>query len=133
MNITTQGGTIMKYNKEQRDYLIAKAVLEMNESELSIAERQYIKDKGLINSDGTPPNRIYEIDDEKLFETEDELFDSITEHRILWQNVLFSLDALEKAEEVLIDAMRKNYFNRQKLVEFLLQLDTSAFFYNFGT
>jgi len=129
-------------NKIQEQYILAKAHLEILEDKENELERQYIIDNGIINSDGSIPNRIYCIENEEVFNKINEEQAAIADASGLWQEILAARAALSIAEaklieyglsiapaaqrEVLKKAVRENYTTRLKLINMVLRLDVST-------
>ena len=59
-------------NKVQRDYMAAKALVETLEEREKQMEQAYIAAHGIINPDGTTPERICCIMDEAVFDKANE-------------------------------------------------------------
>ena len=127
---------------EQRVYMLAKAHLEALESEHAEMERRYIASQGIINSDGTIPEAIYCIDDEKTFERINYEFSVLPENIAHWEKILEAKRMLKQAEQRLIDyglsldparereilakSAATNYTTRKKIIDLVLMLDAST-------
>ena len=55
-------------NKIQREYMAAKALVQTLEEQEKQMEQAYIAAHGIVNPDGTTPERIYCIMDEAVFD-----------------------------------------------------------------
>ena len=64
----------MRSNKSQREYITAKALVEMLEQQMEQMERAYISAHGIVNPDGTTPKLIYCITDDSAFDKANEEF-----------------------------------------------------------
>ena len=54
-------------NKQQKNYAKAKALVGALEAQEDRIEREYIKDHGITNPNGSTPEHIYCIEDEDVF------------------------------------------------------------------
>jgi len=129
-------------NKIQEQYMLAKACLETLEDKENELEHQYIIDKGIINPDGSIPDRIYCIEDEEVFNKANEEQAATAEASGLWQEILAARSNLSAAEAKLIEyglsiipakehdilkkAVKENYTTRLKVIDMVLKLDVST-------
>jgi len=82
-----------KTNIQQKNYMRAKALVETLEAEAERIEKAYITQHGIVNPDGSVPNRIYDIEDEVVF-------DSVNEETVAEIDAL----GLYEAREILREA-----------------------------
>lgn len=129
-------------NTAQELYMLAKANLEALREKEHEVERQYIAEHGIVNSDGSIPSRIYCIDDANVFERANAEVSKMEEDSGLWADILAAEDALEAAENVLIEyglslvpmhereilskAAATNITTRKKIIGLVLRLDVST-------
>lgn len=129
-------------NKYQRNYMLAKSLLETLRLSAEETERKYIADHGIINADGSIPERIYCIDDESVFDKANEAMGKLFEESGMQKDLNEADDTLKKAENDLIayglslapkaqrDTLTKasatNYTTRQKIIDLVLKLDVST-------
>ena len=129
-------------NKVQRDYMAAKALVETLEEREKQMEQAYIAAHGIINPDGTTPERIYCIMDEAVFDEANE--ESAAEIAACGLEAEYNdaRAALIAAEDRLIEygisiapagiratlakGAKVNYAARQKLIDLALRLDVST-------
>ena len=90
------------YSRAQETYLLAKANLEVLETQEKELERNYIVDNGIKGSDGTIPEYIYCIDDETVFDKANAEFSKIVEDSGLWAKILEAREFLKEAEQNMI-------------------------------
>lgn len=125
-------------NREQRNYMMAKATYDSIVAVHEEEEAKYLRHLGIVNPDGTIPERIWMIDDDAVFETvqqnraeSDREYDEV-------RNT--ARDALRRAEDELIayalsiapagiretlDRGAKTQVSvREKLLELAFHLDT---------
>ena len=131
-----------KYNKFQEVYMMAKANLELLEEREGRIEVRYIADNGIVNQDGSTPERIYCIDDEVIFEKANAECSEIIEKSGLWGEILNAREILKEAEQELIKyglsiapkkerdiltkAAKSDYVTKMKIVELVMRLDAST-------
>lgn len=129
-------------NKVQRDYIAAKAIVETLEEQEKQMEQVYIAAHGIINPDGTIPERIYCIVDEAVFDKANE--ESAAEIAACGLEAdRNAADAALKAAEdrmigyglslapagiraTLAKGAKVNCATRQKLIDLVLRLDVST-------
>lgn len=132
----------MKYNKQQAEYLSAKKEYECLQAQEKEMEKNFILEKGIVNSDGTIPERTYAIDDDELFESVSEEFSKQEEESGLWSKICIARDNVRETEKALLDyalsiapagiretlrnGAKQNYTIEQKLLETVIRLDTST-------
>jgi len=131
-----------KYSKAQEVYMLAKAHLEVLETQEKVADHQYIIDNGIKNPDGSIPEQIYCIEDDEIFEKANEEFGKVLDKTGLWNEILEARKLLKEAEQNLIDwgllkvkkdlppgiyttllKGMKQYEIRQKLIELTLRVE----------
>jgi len=129
-------------NKDQREYMVAKAhVKALGEREKEL-EQAYISAHGIVNPDGSTPDRVYCIEDEASFDKANEEFSS--EMTACGFDVEYEAarNALKTAEDNLIkyglsivpagirdtlaEGAKSNCTARQKLIDLVLRLDVST-------
>lgn len=133
-----------KYSKPQQFYMIAKANLKVAEHSHNTAEIAFLKNKGILNPDGTAPKLIYMIEDETEMEAVGAEFDEIPENKHMWEEILAAREALKIAEvkiidyalnvvpipkkekDILTESAKTNYTTQQKLIEIVMSLDVST-------
>lgn len=129
-------------NVQQMEYLIAQSAAEVAEKELADAEKRYIAEHGIINQDGTVPDRMYQIEDEDVFERACEGFDMVAERDGLFKRWQKSREDLKSAEDALLEyglaivpaavskvlrePSAKNYRVREKMIDLVLRLDAAT-------
>ncbi len=129
-------------NKIQREYMVAKALVETLEERKKEMEREYISAHGITNPDGTTPARIYCIMDEAVFDKANE--ESAAEMAACGLEAEYNAaqDALKAAEDRMIEygislapagiratlekGAKDNYTTRQKLIDLVFRLDVST-------
>ncbi len=129
-------------NKIQREYMVAKALVETLEEREKEMEREYISAHGITNPDGTTPARIYCILDEAIFDKANE--ESAAEMASCGLEAEYNAakDALKAAEGRMIEyglslapagvrstlkkGAKDSYATRQKLIDLVLRLDVST-------
>lgn len=130
-------------NKQQKNYLIAKANFEAFKSQENELEQKYILDKKVVNKDGSIPKRIYCIDDEHIFDKANIDFCSQNEEfhakmhkandtlkKAENELVKFALDVIPanmgETKETLEKSAKTNYTTRLKIIDLVLKLDTQT-------
>lgn len=132
-------GTI---NQQQEDYMVAKAHVMALESEEAKIERAYIKEHGIVNPDGSIPERVYDIFDFDVFDEALTATTAIMSATGLAQNMSTAEEALKEAEENLVSfglsiapasvrealarGAKTNVTIRKKLIDIILRLDAST-------
>lgn len=132
----------MRSNKIQREYITAKALVEMLEQQMEQMERAYISAHGIVNPDGTTPKLIYCITDDSAFDKANEEFSAQVAACGLEAEYNTAQDALRAAEDRLIryglsiapagvlatleKGVKANCTIRQKLIDLVLRLDVST-------
>jgi hypothetical protein len=122
-------------NKQQKAYILAKAVYETALHEQRAAEIEYITKHSIKNSDGTTPRSIYSIEDDSIC---DQAFEALAEYDAKRYE---AFQALTKAEDDLIEyglsiapasvaetlrSVKDNLKYRKKLVDLTFRLDTKT-------
>lgn len=129
-------------NDIQRRYMAAKALVEALEEQQKEMEQDYIAAHGIVNPDGTIPERIYCIDDESIFDAANEGCSEQIQSCGLEDQYNDARDLLFSAENKMIEyglslapsnvratlekGARANYTTRQKIIELVLRLDTAT-------
>ncbi len=129
-------------NKIQREYMVAKALVETLEERKKEMELAYISTHGITNPDGTTPARIYCIMDEAVFDKANE--ESAAEMAACGLEAEYNAaqDALKAAEDCMIEyglslapagiratlekGAKNSYTTRQKLIDLVFRLDVST-------
>lgn len=122
--------------------MLAKAYLETLEDKENEQEHQYIIDKGIINPDGSIPERIYCIEDDLVFKKANEEEAATVEALALRKEMITAKKALSVAESKLIEyglslapakerdilkkSVKDNYTTRLKVIDIVLKLDVSS-------
>jgi hypothetical protein len=128
------------YNKQQETYLLAKSNLAVLEAEEKELESKYIKDKGIVNPDGSIPRATWAIDDDKIADMAINEFGHMIETTTLWKSICDARELLKVAEDNLLEyaisilpagmrgtmqeAVKANYTTRIKAIETVMKLDT---------
>ena len=129
-------------NKVQREYMAAKALVQTLEEREKQMEQAYIAAHGIVNPDGTTPERIYCIMDESVFDKANE--ESAAEISACGLEAEYNAAkaALKAAEDRMIEyglsiapagiratlakGAKDNYSTRQKLIDLVFRLDVST-------
>lgn len=90
------------YNRQQKEYMEAKALLEVLEAEEKEAEQKYIIDNNIKNPDGSIPTRTWAIDDDELAEKAIEEFGAAFDESDLGHSLTAARIAFKEAEENLL-------------------------------
>ena len=131
-----------KMNKEQKNYAVAKAAYQSLEELLDREEKEYIKDKGILNHDGFAPEHLWTMDDEEAFNIHNEVFGKAVEKSGLQKKINEARESLKKAEDELIafgislapkteqkvleSGCKKSIRIREKMLDMAFRLDTST-------
>lgn len=122
-------------NKQQKAYMLAKAVYETALHEQRAAEIEYITKNNIKSSDGTTPRSIYAIEDDAVCE---KAFEALAEYDTKRYE---AFQALTKAEDDLIEyglsivpesvaetlrGVKNNLKYRKKLIDLTFKLDTKT-------
>ena len=103
-------------------------------------EAEFVASLGIINDDGTIPEKTWMIDNDEIAEKAIDDFGKIEEESGLWEKILSAKEALKTAEENLIQyalsiipfqkeratltkAAGENYKIRMQILENVLKLD----------
>lgn len=129
-------------NKVQREYMAAKALIKALREREKQMEQAYIATHGIINPDGTIPERIYCIMDDAVFEKANEESNAEVAACGLEDEYNVANETFKVAEERLIEygisiapagirdilakGAKNNYTTRQKLIDLVLRLDVST-------
>lgn len=129
-------------NDIQRRYMAAKALVDALDEQRISMEQDYIAAHGIINPDGTIPERIYCIDDESVFDAANEGCSEQIQACGLEKQYNDARDLLVSAENEMIayglslapssvratleKGARNNYATRQKIIDLVLRLDTAT-------
>lgn len=129
-------------NRQQRDYAFAKAAHETAREAVKDREAAWIIEQGIKHADGTYPTSIYTVDcNEEEFDSLCEALEKDNAYMELCKAESDSYKLLIAAEDALIDyalslplvpasvretlnANRKEYRIRQKLIDSAFRLDT---------
>lgn len=90
-------------NEIQKNYITARASLEAYQEMKADAEKEYIKEHGISNADGTIPKYIWLIEDIDVFNKANEEFKRIIEKMELQEKINSARLALQDAEEILFN------------------------------
>ena len=129
------------YNKEQKAYIEAKKALDALESQEAKMEAEFVASLGIINDDGTIPEKTWMIDNDEIAEKAIDDFGKIEAESGLWEKIVAAKEALKIAEENLIQyalsiipfqkeratltkAGAEHYKIRMQILENVLKLDT---------
>lgn len=130
-------------NKQQKEYALAKTILETLKAEENDMEKEFCDGLGVVNDDGSIPKRTWAIDNDEIAEKAIDDFGKILEDSGLWAKILEAEKRLRKAEddmisyslslvpykkerETLENAARINYTTRQKIIDLAFRLDTKT-------
>lgn len=129
-------------NQVQRDYMMAKMLVEFTKAQQAEIERQYIADNGIANPDGSIPELIYCIEDETAFEKANKECSAIIAAAGLEEEMNTASAALQAAEDKLIEyglsivpaktreilqkAVKENAYTRFKVIDLAFRLDVST-------
>lgn len=129
-------------NKVQRNYMVAKAALQIYEEMAVDIEKKYIIENGITNEDGKIPNRVYCIRDMDVFNKANEETEKTIKESGIEEKINTARKNLESAEENIIKfalsispsriretlkkGARENYKIRMELINLTLHLDTST-------
>lgn len=129
-------------NYQQRHYALAKARLESLEDQQAANERQFMRENGYLNADGSVPDQMYQYDNDDKFDQCCMEFDVSPLN--LYDRVKDAEAELYKAENELIEyglsvmpeclaqqreTLRRNMGNpkiRKDLIDTTFRLDTST-------
>lgn len=130
-------------NDIQKDYVRAKALIEILKEEERLVEVDYMKKAGIVNDDGVTPERVYCIDDDEMFDTANEAVSEIlrssgfsTRYEEAKKSCKLAEDHLigfalslvpDHAERTVLErATRENYTVRMRVLERAVNLDVST-------
>lgn len=129
-------------NKIQKNYMVAKVVLQTYEEMEADIEKKYIAENGIKNEDGKIPARVYCIDDEDVFDKANEETAKIIQESGLEEKINSARENLKTAEDNIIKfalpiapakiretlerGARENYTTRMKLIDYTFRLDVST-------
>lgn len=88
-------------NMQQRNYALALAAVQVLEAEEKACESVYCLQNGYVDEHGNPATRIYQIQDDAVFDAANDDFSSLNES--LYTRLYAAKDALRDAENALID------------------------------
>lgn len=130
------------FNKQQKNYMMAKALLEALEEESNQVDRDYIKANNIVNEDGSIPRLVYAIDDQATFDKANAECSKTTNDNGLWNQILKARETLKQAEDALVTyglsivptreratltkAAHENYTARIKIIELVMKLDATT-------
>src|SRR5574344_476665 len=130
-------------NKQQKNYMKDKAILETLEEQEKEIESQWIIDKGIKNPDGTIPKFTWTIEDDEIANKAIDDFGIYVESIGLWDRILqarenlknsendlcnyaLSIIPMEKERKLLQEAIKINSTIRQKIIDSAFKLDTKT-------
>lgn len=129
-------------NKVQKNYMVAKATLQTYEDMAADIEKKYIAEKGIRNENGEIPERVYCIDDERVFDKANEETAKIIRESGLEEKINSARENLKVAEDNMIKfalsiapakirktlerGAKENYTTRMKLIDYAFRLDVST-------
>lgn len=90
------------YNRQQKEYMETKALLETLEEEEKAAEQKYIIENNIKNPDGSIPTRTWAIEDDELAEKAIEEFGAAFDESGLGRSLVAARMAFKEAEENLL-------------------------------
>lgn len=93
----------MGMNRYQENYAVAKAAYEVIKSVAKDAEKEYIRESGIKNPDGTIPDFLWTMDDEEAFEAHLQKFGEILLESGLEAKENAARERLRAAEDALIE------------------------------
>lgn len=130
-------------NNIQKTFIKARAALERIEKTEKAFEIKFMKEKAIVNADGSKADRVYMIDDDTLFNQINEEYSEAVNGCGIWDKLLkakeeykaaekqlvkFALDVIPQAmgelKQDLSKAVETNYKVRQQVIETILKLDT---------
>lgn len=131
-----------KYNKEQKEYMNAKAILSALEDQENKMEADFVKSLGVVNPDGSIPTKTWAIDDEIADKAITD-FGKIEEESGLWAEILkarenfkaaeealvqyaLSIIPFKKEREILTQAAKNSIKYREQIISTVLKLDVST-------
>lgn len=131
-----------RMNREQRAYAFAKAKVEALNAELEENEREFMREYGYRNADGSIPEHMYMYDNDDKFDQcciefeasryniypyiRDAEADLIKAEDALIDFALAQMPACFKAQRDILDRNRKSPKVRQGLIDTAFHLDTST-------
>lgn len=132
-------------NAIQKRYINAKAKYEFAEKQEKLFELDFMKKKNITNGDGSKAHRVYEIDDDELFNTVNKEYGAEVTGCGLWDKflkaneeykaaenalIIFALDiipsSMGKLKEDLKRGVETNLKIKEQLIENILKLDTQT-------
>ena len=126
-------------NKEQMNYALAKAKLEVIEETEKELEKDFLLKRGYRNSDGEVPSRLWMVDDEDQFEKLSkefhlQHFDAILDLNVAEKEMKEAEDALidyglsivPKSVSQTLNLHRNTYSVRKKLLDLTFRLDAKT-------
>lgn len=131
--------------KLQLNYRYAKANLELYERQERDFEIEFMRNKKIVNDDGTTATKVYMIDDEKLFDEVNLEYEAAVNGCGIWGKLIKAREDFKKAEnellkmaldiipdtmkdtkETLEEAVKINLRIREQVIENALKLDTKT-------
>lgn len=129
-------------NKIQNAYMIAKARVHEIESRQEEIEKRYIREKGIVNPDGSIPEYLWCMDDDAAFDKANEDVSALIRAAGLESKLNAARAALKSAEDRLIAyglslapagvratlerGVTQNAVTRQKVIDLTFKLDVST-------
>jgi hypothetical protein len=134
-----------KLNKQQVEYLAAKAMVTTLDVEYKQVDIDYIKANNIVNADGEVPRAVYAIDDQEVFDKANAETSLITNKSGLWASILEARKSLTASEENLLafglallpsfnaeekatleKAAATDYTMRLKIIDLIMKLNTKT-------
>lgn len=129
-------------NKVQEAYIKAKARVEAIEAQQEEIEKKYIADHGIVNPDGSIPEKLFCMDDDAAFERANEECSALIVAAGLEDQHNAARAALKAAEDKLIEyglsiapagvravlqkEVKENACTRFKVIDLVFKLDVST-------
>ena len=134
---------VVNMNKQQKNYMKDKAILETLESQEKEIESQWIISNGIKNSDGSIPKYTWTIENDEIANKAIDDFGNYIESIGLWGQILKARENLKNSENALCDyaisiipfkkerdalgkAILTNFSIRQKIIDSVFRLDTKT-------
>lgn len=129
-------------NRQQRNYIAAKAMHEYYKALSEKVEQEYIAKNGITNPDGSTPEKVWMIDDQEVFDKANEdcfriaeefgLIDKLdraradlraAENALIAYGLSIMPDSMRSERETLERAAASNIAARNKLIDYTMKLD----------
>ncbi len=95
-----------RYNREQKEYIETKKVLEALEARRKEMEAAFVKSLSVVNEDGTVPSHTWAIDDDSVADQAIDDFGALVEDCGLWAELCKAKEEFRTAEEQLARNIR---------------------------